>query len=667
MPLIPLNLPPGVVKPGTVYDARGRWYVADFVRWKDGVMQPMGGWEVLAGATGSDVTGPVRGMLAWKLNDGSAKLFIGTNSKAYVYDDGTLTDVTPASGFTTGDADASGNFWARTEANSWQIDTFGEDLVAVAWADGDLLEWDSSAGGNMATVTNAPTSNLGVVVTPERFLVALGAGGDGRKVQWADQETKTTWTPASTNQAGDFILSGQGQIQAGHRGREETLIWTDVDLFSMRYVAGDFVYSFRKVGGNCGAISRRSMAVVDGWAMWMGHNSFYIYDGGVRSVPSDVSDFVFNDLNRAQASKIECVPFTDFNEMWWFYPSSSSTENDTAVGVNYEEGHWMVTEGFERTAGVDRGFLEFPILADASGAVYFHENGHSYIDDGGSPIYAPNAESGPFEIGNGDRVMTVRQIVPAEETLGDVAFSLFTGFTPMDTETEHGPFTSGEKVDVDDRASGRQVRLKIEHPENKLTDPEALEQTGSWARTNLSAVTADQSTGPDGLSSLDELVEDGTNGSHKIQQTITGLTANATLAFTVYGTGNTRDWMYLTIIGSSGGIVEAYFDISNGAVGQSAGSAGGTLSSATIEEHTDIAASLYRGEIVGSVGNGDTQVDVEIRIASADGTKSYTGDGASSIYAGFAMLQDDVSAAANYPLMWRFGTPRLDVKAGGRR
>ena len=458
MALMPLSLPAGVVKPGSVYDAKGRWHVADFIRWHNGVMQPMGGWAVLSGATGTAVGGPVRGLIAWRRNNGDAKLWIGTPTKAYSYADGTLTAITPV-GFTTGASDASGDYWARVEANTWQVDTYGEDIMAVAKSDGKLYQWDSSAGGAMAAVTNAPTGNLGVVVTPERFLFALGASSDARNIAWPDQDDITDWTATVTNQAGSHILTGSGQILSGRRSRNETLIWTDVDLFSARYIGGDLIYSFKEVGSRCGAISRNAMTVVDGWAMWMGQDNFYLYDGAVRALPSDVSDFVFGDINRVQASKIACMPLTDFNEVWWFYPSSSATENDRMVGVNYREGHWMVVDSFERTAGVDRGFLEFPIMADAAGAVYFHENGTAMVDEGGTPTYTPNAESGPVELGNGDRTMHIRSIVPSEKTLGDLDFHLLTSLYPMGDEQDHGPFPATEITDA--RASGRQVRLKF--------------------------------------------------------------------------------------------------------------------------------------------------------------------------------------------------------------
>lgn len=455
MTLVKLQIPPGMVRPGTVYDARGRWYDGNLVRWHEGALQAVGGWAVLSNATSAAISGPVRGMLAWRRNAGTGYVAFGTHEAIFVYSAGTLTDVTDGS-FTTGAVDASGSFYARTEANSWQFDTFGEDLVAVAYSDGRILYWDSSAGGDVAALAGAPTGCRGVVVTPERFVVALGASSDGRLVQWSDQEDATDWTATTINQAGDFILPGSGQIMAGRRSKNETLIWTDSDLFGMRYIGGTFVYSFQLLGEG-GAISRRSMAMMDGRAYWMGARGFFAYDGAVRPIPCEVGDYVFNRLNRAQASKIAAVVSADFNEVTWYYPSNSGSENDSYVTYDYLENHWTIGS-IVRTDGIDRGFLQYPLLADADGCVYEHENGTTYADEGGSPSYTPYVESGPVEIGDGDRVMHVTGYIPDEETLGEVNTRIYSRLYPTGTETTHGPYTNTNPTNV--RITARQVRVR---------------------------------------------------------------------------------------------------------------------------------------------------------------------------------------------------------------
>ena len=205
-----------------------------------------------------------RGALAWQDNSDIPVLAVGTHSLLYLYRTGILTDITPTS-FTTGAADAAqttGQYGAGTygdgpygtggeapavlvEATTWQMDNHGEDLLAVFFADGVIHVYDVSTSGdgnnNAVALGNAPTNCRGVVVTPERFVVALGPGGLRRRVQWADVDDRTQWTALPDNQAGDLDLPGAGEILAGHRTRTENLIWTTVDLFAMRYLDGTSV------------------------------------------------------------------------------------------------------------------------------------------------------------------------------------------------------------------------------------------------------------------------------------------------------------------------------------------------------------------------------------------------------------------------------------------
>lgn len=45
MPLVPLKLPAGFYRNGTDYEGSNRWRDGSLVRWLDGSMRPVGGWE----------------------------------------------------------------------------------------------------------------------------------------------------------------------------------------------------------------------------------------------------------------------------------------------------------------------------------------------------------------------------------------------------------------------------------------------------------------------------------------------------------------------------------------------------------------------------------------------------------------------------------------------
>jgi hypothetical protein len=474
MPYAPLKIPPGVARNGTQYQLGGRWFDANLVRWTDGLIQPIGGWQRLN--TASTFSGACRGLYTWRDNLSGRYLAVGTSSKLYVWNDtGTLYDITPT-GFSAGNTDSStgngfgaylyGNaaygtprlvYTIAVEAATWTFDNWGEYLVGCAPHDGKIYQWTLGPTTAAAIVTNAPTSNQGVFVTPERYMVALGAGGDIRKVQWSDQEVNTVWTPSATNTAGDYNLQTSGKIRTAKRVRGESLIFTDVDVHSMTYLGPPFVYGFNRVGDFCGVAGPNAVAAIDSFAVWMSKSDFYIYDGSVRNLPCEVRDYVFSDFNEGQAVKVYAGANPAFNEIWWFYPSSGSVENDRYVLWNYKEDHWSIGQ-MPRTAWVAPGVYPTPYATSADGIVYAQENG--WTDNGTAITTQRYAEAGALEIGNGDKVSVVRQIIPDEKTQGDVRVKFKARFTPNSTETTFGPYSLVPYTSV--RFTGRQIAPRIE-------------------------------------------------------------------------------------------------------------------------------------------------------------------------------------------------------------
>jgi hypothetical protein len=307
-------------------------------------------------------------------------------------------------------------------------------------------------------LANAPIDNNSIVVTEERFVFALGAGGNPRKVQWCDREDNTTWTPSTTNEAGDLELNTTGKLIKGLRLRGQTLLLTTRDAHVANYIGPPYVYGFERVGTSCGLIANEAAVVVDAGAFWMGTNSFYGYNGGqVSEMLCDVSDHVFNDMNRAQISKAFAMSNSMFGEIWWFYPSASNIENDRYVVFNYVENTWYIGE-LDRTAGADRGAFSQPMMAKASDRkIYEHEVSFNY--DG----LTPYAETGPIRIASGDQIMKVTRLIPDEKTQGDVTATFKSRFYPNGTERSYGPFDMTNPTSI--RFSGRQIRMRIEGEE----------------------------------------------------------------------------------------------------------------------------------------------------------------------------------------------------------
>jgi len=430
----------------------------------------MGGWRKRASG---QMSGLCRGFITWRDNSANRWIAAGTHTKLYAMNEaGTLKEITPT-GFTAGIADSlskTGYGYSTygtlaygtarpdtgliTPATTWSMDTWGEYLIACSNADGKIYEWQLgfTTPTLAAAITNAPTSNKAILVTAERILFALGAGGNPRKVQWCDQENNTLWTPAGDNQAGDYELATPGTLLAGKRVKGVNLLFTDVDVHTAQYVGAPFVYGFEKAGSGCGLISAQSVAAIDTAAIWMSKSGFWIYDGYVKPLPSDVSDYVFGNINFNQASKVYAVHNSKFGEIWWYYPSSASNENDSYVTFNYRENHWNIGT-LARTAGTDAGVFANPLAVSTDGFIYEHEVGFAYDS---ASLYA---ESGPVQLGNGDNIMSVRQVVPDEQTLGEAVVSFKTRNYPTGTQSTFGPYTAANPTDV--RFAARQVNMKV--------------------------------------------------------------------------------------------------------------------------------------------------------------------------------------------------------------
>lgn len=510
--LVALDLPPGLARNGTPYQNRNRWINGNLVRFFEGTVRPVGGWSVARTTTDLEVqaTGKPRCSYSWRKNDGTAWLAMGSApGKLYAFSAGVLTDITPA-GISVGVVDGSlstgvgvygggvygagvygGGSLAGTilDADTWSLDNFGEVLLACLTSDGKIYE--STPTAQATQVTNSPTGVRAIVVTPERFLVALGTTADPRAVTWCSQEARTIWTPGVTNSAGDFTLQTNGRPMSGRRTDRETLIWTDADVWGMVYSGGTYIYSFARRGDNCGLIGPNACCVAEGAAYWMGNGQFFRYEGTVRPIPCDVADYVFGHLNTTQRAKIVAVPFSQYGEVWWFYPSSSGlsdvivtltivdeegrtgtadfvlsdtsavTENARYVSLNYRTGAWM-TGDLTRCAGVGSGVFSNPMLWDDTAKLFTHETGQARDGE------AAFVESGPLELGDGDRVLRIQNLVPDERILGDVAATIFSSFRPMEAETTSGPYTLTALTDV--RVSGRQFRLKLADADP--TDPQ---------------------------------------------------------------------------------------------------------------------------------------------------------------------------------------------------
>jgi len=99
MPLTNVQIRPGFNKQVTETGAEGQWTDGDFVRFRYGLPEKIGGWEQI---TGSTLVGAVREQLVWADLDGRRYAALGTNKGLFIFYEGAFYDITPLGTAKTG-------------------------------------------------------------------------------------------------------------------------------------------------------------------------------------------------------------------------------------------------------------------------------------------------------------------------------------------------------------------------------------------------------------------------------------------------------------------------------------------------------------------------------------------------------------------------------------
>ena len=92
MPLTQLQITPGIDKENTPTAAEGKWIDCDKVRFRWGLPQKIGGWDLLSA---DYYLGTGRALFNWFDLDGFRYSSLGTNKKLYIYRGGLTQDITP--------------------------------------------------------------------------------------------------------------------------------------------------------------------------------------------------------------------------------------------------------------------------------------------------------------------------------------------------------------------------------------------------------------------------------------------------------------------------------------------------------------------------------------------------------------------------------------------
>jgi len=377
-------------------------------------------------------------------------------------------------------------------AADWSFDNWGSILVGCP-KNGALYYWQPVGGSvkNLSYMPNAPVYNTGAFVSmPQRQIIAYGSSfgtiQDPLLVRWCDLEDFTVWSGTANNQAGSYRIPTGSRIVGGFQAAQQSLLWTDLDLWSMTYIGQPYIYGFNKIGANAGLISQKAAAQMGGVVYWMSQKQFFKFSGnGVEVIQCPIWDQVFqnlypgNDANgNPYTDRIRCASNSQFNEITWYFPAHYTNDIDPATGlaltaqqigtgevnayVKYNVALNQWDYGYQhpddpavltgRTAWIDQSVLGPPIGAAAATSVAGQTTGfyiyqHETSNDADGAAIESGFTTGYSALSEGDQMMFIDQVWPDmkwgfvdEPKTAVVKITFYVTNYPGDEPIQYGPY-----------------------------------------------------------------------------------------------------------------------------------------------------------------------------------------------------------------------------------
>jgi len=376
-------------------------------------------------------------------------------------------------GTSTGWGQAASTGGVGQQLRLWSESNYGEDLIFNPRG-GALYYWSVNANPNIfdrgvimkaGTTVNGATmdstspsvANLVMVSDSSRFVIAFGtndpsgalfsATQDPLLIRWSAQEEYNTWTPAVTNQAGDYRLSNGSEIITAQQTRQEILVFTNSAVYSMQYLGPPYVWGFQIMGENISIAGPNVVATANNVTYWMGADKFYMYSGRVETLPCTLRQYIYDDINMLQSYQFFAGTNEGYNEVWWFYCSANSNTIDKYVVYNYLERTWYYGT-MARTSWLDSPLRDQPMATPYNGQLVYQETGN---DDGTTtPASAIDAycQSSDFDIGDGHNFGLVTRIIPDVTFDGSDSAAPTVTFTVRPRQNPGANYGSSDSPDV---------------------------------------------------------------------------------------------------------------------------------------------------------------------------------------------------------------------------
>jgi hypothetical protein len=289
-----------------------------------------------------------------------------TANQVYVTDGSAHHDITPAGGLVSVNAGE----WTGCILNGIPVLSNGAD---------EPFYWNLNTASPCVILPGWPTGSFCKVIRAFKYhLFALGvtdAGNYQPDTLWwsagaAPGAIPQAWTPAPDNDAGDMTLADTaGAIVDGLSLRDTFVVYKQFSCYVLNYVAGQYVYTQRKLFLTTGLQSSNCVAEMNGEHWVFTGNDVIRHDGqSFRSVVQDKVKRALVDSIDASKVLMSCVTSRIRDQQFW-------------VCIATQGEPWLNKAYVINTGTEDVGEIELPGVAFVARGIVTATAGNSWDSD----------------------------------------------------------------------------------------------------------------------------------------------------------------------------------------------------------------------------------------------------------------------------------------------
>jgi hypothetical protein len=208
MPLKKLGIKPGFNKQATASGAEGEWIDGDYVRFRYGLPEKIGGWRQLT-IDQKELPGVARSQLVWASLAGEKYAAIGTHKGLFLYYGEDFYDITPLDTAVT-----SCTFTSTTSSTEVTINKAGHGLVAGDYFTFTAVSLPGAGATGYAVATFEDFTYEVITATTNTFTITM-----------ASQETGTGMSAGGSCSVNPYVSVGPSFQTAGYGWG--TYLWSD--------------------------------------------------------------------------------------------------------------------------------------------------------------------------------------------------------------------------------------------------------------------------------------------------------------------------------------------------------------------------------------------------------------------------------------------------------